>query len=284
LVHPHLQILFPIGLAPSMYKLLLGIPLKTQDYETLDPNFFKAIRNIIQDGNIEDLSLSMAADIHVSSDVKENFKETSTLKINRNSENTITALFTENGENVDVTNENFFDYLRSKILFSFGESGASKSMKSFIDGFREVCPANWAGMLDPIPLVLRIEGTQDIQIDDWKKNIRVKHELENALVQRTLTLFWKIVEEFSIENRAKLLSFVTGCSRVPPGGFSCLLPQFTLSFLPFPNNQRQNQERQYPLPVSHSCFSTLELVCFQDEEVFREKLLHSIQVKDFLIK
>lgn len=62
-------------------------------------------------------------------------------------------------------------------------------------------------------------GLGKIDINDWKSNTRLKHcSLDSNIVK----WFWKAVESFDEERRARLLQFVTGSSRVPLQGFKAL--------------------------------------------------------------
>lgn len=56
-------------------------------------------------------------------------------------------------------------------------------------------------------------------MSDWKVNTRLKHCTPDSNVVRW---FWKAVEFFDEERRARLLQFVTGSSRVPLQGFKAL--------------------------------------------------------------
>lgn len=64
-----------------------------------------------------------------------------------------------------------------------------------------------------------IGGLGKIDLDDWKKHTRLKHcTWESNIVQ----WFWRAVDNFDDEMRARLLQFVTGSSRVPLQGFKAL--------------------------------------------------------------
>ena len=68
-------------------------------------------------------------------------------------------------------------------------------------------------------LQLMIVGLGKIDVQDWKRNTR----LENCtLLTNIVKWFWRSVEEFDEERRARLLQFVTGSSRVPFQGFKAL--------------------------------------------------------------
>lgn len=62
-------------------------------------------------------------------------------------------------------------------------------------------------------------GLGKIDIADWKSNTRLKHCTTDSNVVKW---FWKAVESYDEERRARLLQFVTGSSRVPLQGFKAL--------------------------------------------------------------
>ena len=68
-------------------------------------------------------------------------------------------------------------------------------------------------------LQLIIGGLGKIDLEDWKSNTRLKHCDQNTNVVKW---FWKAVESYSEEMRARVLQFVTGSSRVPLQGFKAL--------------------------------------------------------------
>ena len=80
-------------------------------------------------------------------------------------------------------------------------------------------------LLCPLLLQLIVCGLGKIDINDWKSNTRLKHCTPDS---NSVKWFWKAVESFDEERRARLLQFVTGSSRVPLQGFKAL--QGTLSF------------------------------------------------------
>jgi E3 ubiquitin ligase SMURF1/2 len=66
---------------------------------------------------------------------------------------------------------------------------------------------------------LVIGGLGTIDLQDWKTNTRLKHCTAES---PQVIWFWRIVESYSEEMRARLLQFVTGSSRVPLQGFKAL--------------------------------------------------------------
>lgn len=85
-------------------------------------------------------------------------------------------------------------------------------------------------------------------MDDWKSN--TEYQNYNAASQQ-IQWFWRAVRSFDKEERAKLLQFVTGTSKVPLNGFKELEGMNGIN--------RFNIHRDYGskerLPTSHTCFN-----------------------------
>jgi hypothetical protein len=82
--------------------------------------------------------------------------------------------------------------------------------------------------------------------------------------------FWGVLDEMTNAERARLLQFVTGTSRVPVGGLAALQGHdghkcpFTLKVV----------RRKYPFfPEAHTCFNALYLPDYTDKEDMRRHLL-----------
>ncbi|CDR07804.1 unnamed protein product, partial [Oncorhynchus mykiss] len=86
-------------------------------------------------------------------------------------------------------------------------------------GFNEVIPQHLLKSFDEKELELIVCGLGKIDIADWKSNTRLKHCTTDSNVVKW---FWKAVESYDEERRARLLQFVTGSSRVPLQGFKAL--------------------------------------------------------------
>ena len=60
-------------------------------------------------------------------------------------------------------------------------------------------------------------GLAEIDVEDWKRNTEYN---DYNPTENVIQWFWKAVENFDGEMRARLLQFVTGTSKVPMNGFS----------------------------------------------------------------
>lgn len=109
-------------------------------------------------------------------------------------------------------------------------------------------PAELISIFNEQELELLISGLPDIDIDDWKNNTDYHNYVASSM---QIQWFWRAVRSFDKEERAKLLQFVTGTSKVPLNGFGQLEGMNGFS--------RFNIHRDYGnkdrLPSSHTCFN-----------------------------
>jgi hypothetical protein len=114
-------------------------------------------------------------------------------------------------------------------------------------GFCELVPPSLISLFTPEELELLIAGLPDIDVADLKRHTEY---LGYRPTDEAVQFFWQAVESFDASDRARLLMFVTGTSKVPLGGFKALRGQrgpqlFTL--------QKAGGDPE-ALPASHTCF------------------------------
>lgn len=71
-----------------------------------------------------------------------------------------------------------------------------------------------------------------------------------------------------VQDRAKVLQFTTGLSRLPGGGFAALNPVFKVHVI--------SGRAQGSLPTAHTCFNTLELAGYDSKDKLHRALGISI--------
>lgn len=108
-----------------------------------------------------------------------------------------------------------------------------------------------------------ISGLPDIDVEDMKKN--TMYEGTYTEESNVIKWFWKAAESFSQEERARLVQFITGSSKVPVGGFI----HDRLKICHISGGDRR-------LPSAHTCFKQLDLPNYSTYEILREKLLFAI--------
>lgn len=119
---------------------------------------------------------------------------------------------------------------------------------SFRTGFHDIIPADLIAIFNEQELELLISGLPEIDVDDWKNNSEY-HNYSASSPQ--IQWFWRAVRSFDKEERAKLLQFVSGTSKVPLNGFKEL--EGMNGFSKF--NIHRDYGNKDRLPSSHTCFN-----------------------------
>lgn len=212
----------------AVYKRILGKQVSVKDMESFDPDFYRTHSWMLEN----DITGTVYETFSVEEDV---FGAK------------VTVDLIENGRNIDVTNENKHEYVRliveHKLL-----SSVKEQMDHFLKGFHGIIPENHISIFNEQELELLISGLPDIDVDDWKSNTEYTNY---TAASQQIQWFWRAVRAFDKEERAKLLQFVTGTSKVPLNGFKELEGMNGI--------QRFNIHRDYGskdrLPSSHTCFN-----------------------------
>ncbi|KAK4212207.1 E3 ubiquitin protein ligase [Rhypophila decipiens] len=233
----------------AVYKRILGNPVSVKDMESFDPDYYKSLVWMLEN------------------DITDIIVETFSVEDDEFGVTKVVDLI-ENGRNIAVTEENKHEYVRliveHKLLTSVKEQ-----MEHFLKGFHDIIPEDLIGIFNEQELELLISGLPDIDVDDWKGNTEY-HNYTSASHQ--IQWFWRAVRSFDKEERAKLLQFVTGTSKVPLNGFKELEGMNGVS--------RFNIHRDYGnkdrLPSSHTCFNQLDLPEYESYEILRSQLLKAI--------
>ncbi|EDO46071.1 predicted protein [Nematostella vectensis] len=231
------------------YKMMLGRPITLIDMESVDSEYYNSL-NWILENDPEDLDLHFCVD-------EELFGILSVKDLK------------PNGSQTNVTNENKREYINLVIKWRF-VSRVEDQMRAFMEGFCDLIPHNLIQIFDERELELLMCGLGEIDTVDWRKNSNYRGEYHDKHI--VIQWFWKAVNSFDIETRARLLQFVTGTSRVPMNGFSELYgsngPQrFTIEPWGTPHS----------LPRAHTCFNRLDLPRYRSYYELRERLRIAIE-------
>lgn len=134
----------------------------------------------------------------------------------------ITMDLKPNGASIPVTDSNKNEYLQLRLRHRMLDS-IKPQLEQFLRGFYEVIPPDLLSVFDYQELDLLICGVPDIDMIDWMQNTEYLGEYAmQGKNHRVVKWFWQTVEDYSIEERVRLLQFTTGCCRLPPQGFKYL--------------------------------------------------------------
>lgn len=131
-------------------------------------------------------------------------------------------------------------------------------------GLATVVPHQVLSLLTWEELELLICGTPKMDIELFKRNTTYGSGV--AATDNHIQLFWQCVSKMTDDERAKLVRFVWGRSRLPLDDAG-----FTQKFKIAPYHGSLAS-----LPVSHTCFFTLDLPRYESVDVMYQKLVYAI--------
>lgn len=233
----------------AVYKRLLGRKVSLKDMETLDLEYFKSLVWMLEN----DITDVITEDFSVETD---DYGEKKIIDL------------IPNGRNIPVTEENKQDYVRLVVEYRL-QTSVTEQMDNFLIGFHEIIPKDIIAIFDEQELELLISGLPDIDVNDWQNNTSYNNYSASSI---QIQWFWRAVKSFDNEERAKLLQFATGTSKVPLNGFKELSS--------VDGNCKFSIHRDYGsldrLPSSHTCFNQIDLPAYESYETLRGSLLLAI--------
>jgi len=235
----------------SFYKHILSKPVKPQDMENEDYEFYKSLDYLLKN-KIADLGY----DLTFSTEIQE-FGVTEVKDL------------IPNGRDIVVTDENKDEYV--KLVCQTKMTGAIKSqLANFLEGFYDIIPRRLISIFNEQELELLLSGLPDINIDDLKANTEY-HKYTVTSLQ--IVWFWRALRSFDQTDRAKFLQFVTGSSKVPLQGFGALEGMNGAQKFQIHRDDRSTDR----LPAAHTCFNQLDLPAYETYDKLRTYLLKAIQ-------
>ncbi|KAF2020863.1 HECT-domain-containing protein [Aaosphaeria arxii CBS 175.79] len=162
-----------------------------------------------------------------------------------------------------VTNANREHFVKDYISWLTYKSVAPQLL-AFRKGFNRCLHSRSLHLFDPPALQNLLEGRLDIDVDALQSATR--YEEGYSINHPTIQDFWTIVESYDMDDRRKLLEFVTASERVPVTGFE------TMNFHIVRNGSDTDM-----LPTSSTCFGKLMLPEYADRDKLKRKLDLAIQ-------
>lgn len=198
-----------IHFSRSFYKKMLDFPIHYLDLSHDDPQCFVSKVKYILNNDIDDLGFDLYFTAETS-DTDIGLKEVE-LK--------------PNGFNIVVTNENKIEYL---LLFAEHKlfHDVEKQIHAFVKGFCSLIPETSLNMFDEQELELLLCGLPTLSVDEMRK-YTILDGYESF--DKVIIWFWVAVENFTEEEKAKLIQFITGSSQVPVEGFSSFNPPLRIT-------------------------------------------------------
>lgn len=233
----------------ALYKMMLHKKVVLQDMEGVDAEFYRSLKWICDNDITDILDLTFSAE-------DERFGEIVEVDLK------------PDGRNIEVTEANKHEYVELISEWKISKR-VEEQFKAFINGFNELIPQELVNVFDERELELLIGGLAEIDVEDWKKHTDYRGYQETDQV---IQWFWKCIKEWDSEQKARLLQFTTGTSRIPVNGFKDLQGsdgprRFTI--------EKAGESNQ--LPKSHTCFNRVDLPPYTSYESMKQKLTLAVE-------
>ncbi|RAL53528.1 hypothetical protein DM860_015565 [Cuscuta australis] len=248
--------LLDVHFTRSFYKHILGSKVTYHDIEAIDPDYFKNLKWLLENdiSDILDLTFSIDAD------------EEKLILYERNEVTDYELI--PGGRNRRVTEENKHQYV-DLVAEHRLTTAIRPQITAFMEGFSELIARDLVSIFNDKEFELLISGLPDIDLDDMRANTEYSGY---SAASHVIQWFWEVVQSFSKEDKARLLQFVTGTSKVPLEGFSALQG--------ISGSQKFQIHKAYGspnhLPSAHTCFNQLDLPEYPSKEHLEERLLLAI--------
>ena len=251
----------------AVYKRMLGKQPSLKDLESMDLDYYKSLCWILEN----DITEVITEDFSV---VEEQFGEEKIVDL------------VPDGRNIAVTEDNKQEYIQKLVEYRLTNS-VSEQLDHFVRGFHDIIPSELVSIFDEQELELLISGLPEIDVDDWKANTEYHNYNVNS---PQVTWFWRIVRAMSNEERAKLLQFITGTSKVPLNGFKDLEGMqgttrfsskfYSPSLMIAHTNKTAVHKDPSPtrLPTSHTCFNQLDLPAYDNQDTLKNNIMIAINL------
>ncbi|KAF5393284.1 hypothetical protein D9757_000601 [Collybiopsis confluens] len=234
--------------ARSLYRQLLGKPVDYKDVEWVDPEYYNSLCWILEnDPTPLELTFSVEAD---------------EFGVNR-----IVPL-KEGGDAISVTQENKREFVQLSAQYRL-YSSIKEQIEHLSAGFYEIIPKDLITIFNEQELELLISGTPDIDVDEWRAATEYNGYTSS---DPNIVWWWRALKSFNRDERAKVLSFATGTSRVPLSGFIDL--QGVQGVQKFSIHRAYGESDR--LPQAHTCFNQIDLPQYSSYEMLRQQLLLAI--------
>jgi hypothetical protein len=235
----------------SFYKHLLGRGVTFDDLEAVDPAFHKSLKWML-DNPIEGvIDMNFTAEL-------DRFGVTEVVELK------------PGGKDIQVDDSNKAEYVALVVDHRL-TTAIRTQIDAFVRGFRELAPPHLTQPFSEQELELLISGLPDIDVHDLRANTEYTGYTATSPV---IIWFWEVVAALSSEDKAHLVQFVTGTSKVPLDGFKSLQgmngPQkFNIQRIADPSR----------LPSAHTCTNQLDLPPYSSRDELRDKLIMAIRDK-----
>jgi len=261
-----------IPFSKTFLKLVLNqhVPLTTASIKTIDPALAKSLEHLEQY-----LRTKEAIEEDADSSAEEKAAAIAEIRVSDAAVDDLSLDFTlpgydielkAGGREIQVTIDNLAEYLKLVVEWTLVR-GIKPMTSKFKEGFNEVFPVRDLHTFTPEELV-KLFGDED---EDWSfgtisEHLKADHGY--SLSSASIVSFLEIVSSFDSDMRRKALSFFTGASRLPIGGWGGLNPVLTIV---------RKDGKDEVLPSVMTCANFIKLPDYSSKEVMEERLVKAIE-------
>lgn len=228
-----------------IYKKLLNKKIDFRDLKETFPEIGNSLERLLKyDGDVEN---DFGLDFTIQEDF---FGEIRTIELK------------EGGSEIMVNADNRREYVNLYVDYKLNKSIAGQ-FRFFKEGFYKLCDGVVLRELIPEELELIICGSQELNFEELKRTTKYAegYNRETPIIRG----FWEIVEGLCLEDKKKLLFFISGSDRVPVEGLSALNITIT-----------RNGADSDRLPTSQTCYNQLLLPEYSSKEKLEKLLIIAI--------
>lgn len=233
----------------SVYKYILGKKCDLSDLEEIDYQYYNSLI-WIRNNSIDDI-------LHLTFSYENN--EFGTCHI----EDLI-----PNGKNIPVNDQNKNEYIDLVVQRKLIKN-IELQLNAIKEGLFELLDDDLLSIFTENELELLICGIPEINVEDWQINTIYNGYSRNS---RNIVWFWRAVSGFTPDEKAKLLQFCTGSTRVPFDGFIKL--QGNSGTQKFSIHKISSDSVR--LPSAHTCFNQLDLPEYSTYDELRKSIIYAI--------
>ena len=247
---------------PFLNKLL-GKQNSLDDLKNLDSEYYKNLKSLRHMSAQEINDLGLTFELHDSA--------------------TTTIELMPGGSTVPVTKETVIQYIHLVSHQKMNVRG-SRQTSAFLNGFRDIIPAQWVRLFSAYELQKLISGddaVKGIDVQGMMSVMRYSGGLHPS--QPIVQWLWQVVDEMTPDQQRKFLKFMSSCSRQPLLGFSSMVPHPCIQQTRLREDDNGNDVAEalgtgnVRLPTSSTCMNLLKLPKYTNKEMLREKLLYAIE-------
>ncbi|KAL1519620.1 hypothetical protein AB1Y20_023132 [Prymnesium parvum] len=258
-----------IPLSRSIYKLLLAEPITAYDVARIDKDFARhRVAPLLRSGGVAHMEKMLGGELYFTGVPLQSSGEEQELL--------------PGGASRRVTEANKEMYV-SLLIEHYLVGHCREELAILTAGFHDLIPhsvlrddVHTVDGLHALELELIIAGLPSIDVIDWRKHTKwsstgvAKNGDEESIQKKLEGWLFEVLERWSSDERATVLSFVCGSGRLPAAGFAGLRPQF--------NVEINHSEATEHLPSAHTCFNQLCIPAYTSMEQLKEKLASAIRL------